>query len=218
MLAIRRIVIPDHLTARIDKFLWKRDVNPVQYFRDDPSKWRGTKKQYTDAYKRYIFFRREIYRGGWDDRIADVDIDNDGASEPAYLASSQMGPNPALLLILKSDYSDIDYAKTKLVMMHPSRKEADLKDVKDIPPEVWKKQPELKFLGVTKLAAGDSFNSLNYDVFSYKNKTYFDMWGLTADSEHYGDSGNDRADRRLRVFFSNKGKTTEICSYKFILM
>ena len=44
------------------------------------------------------------------------------------------------MLILKPDYSDIDYEKTKLVMMHPSRKKMGIKDVRVLTPEERKDQ------------------------------------------------------------------------------
>ncbi len=199
----------DKLNDLIHKFLWERDVNPVEFFRGDASKWRGTKKQYADAYKRYYFLRRETH-GGWDDLIADVDIDNDGAPEPVYLVKMNTIPAPSLMLVLKPDGSDIDYEKTKLVMMHPSRKEAGWKDVKDVSPETWKKRPELKRR--TKLPTGDVFHALHYNVFIYKNKTYFDMMGLCD----MGVCAPHDPDNRLRVFFSEEGKTTEICTIKLV--
>jgi len=204
-------VPPDaNLNLKISDFLWKRDVNPAKYFRGDLSKWHGTKKQYADAYKRYCYFRHEISR--WkvpnNHLVAEVDIDNDGVPELVYL--DQMYSPPTLLLVLKPDYSDIDYEKTKLVMMHPSRKEAGLKDVRELSSNEREKNPALK--NWTKITTDDAFNSLYYGVFIYKNKTYFDLWGL-GDSGFYGTLDPEN---RLRVFLCEKGKTSEICTYKSV--
>lgn len=195
---------------KISDFFWKRDVNPVEFFRDDPSKWQGTKKQYAEAYKRYFYFRheapyRQVPRNHF---IAEIDIDNDGTPEPVYL--DQMYSTPTLLLVLLRDYSDIDYEKTKLVQIHLSRKELGLKDVRDISPKEKEKRPELK--NWTTSSTGDALHILNYGVFIYKNKTYFDFWGL-SDAGLYG---GEEEHQRLRIFFSEKGKTTEICTIKLV--
>jgi len=133
-------------------------VNSAKYFRGDLSKWNGTKEQYTEAFKRYRSFRHKISR--WEvpnnHLVAEVDIDNDGVPEPVYL--DQMYTTPTLLLVLRPDYSDIDYDKTKLVMMHPSRKKARWKDVREISPEEEKKYPVLKKR--TRIASADAINSL----------------------------------------------------------
>ena len=77
---------------KISDFFWKRDVNPVEFFRGDASKWRGTKKQYAEAYKRYSFFRHEINPRQVPNNhlVAEIDIDNDSTPEPVYL--DQMYP------------------------------------------------------------------------------------------------------------------------------
>lgn len=196
----------------ISKFLWNRDVNPVRYFTDDLSKWRGTKQQLADAYKRFLYLRHEISRRKVPryHRVAELDIDNDGVPEPVYQDS--MYAHPTLLLVLKNDYSDIDYEKTKLVMMHPSWKDLGLgyfEPVKEgdsaIPPESLKRG---------YIPVGDGLSGSIYDVFLFKGKTYFTLWGFP---DNYSPGWRSRFDNCLRVFIAEKGNTQEICTYKFLM-
>ncbi|MFH2043608.1 MAG: hypothetical protein ABIK92_00495, partial [Pseudomonadota bacterium] len=168
------------IREKISDFLWKRDANPATYFYGDLSKWQGTKKQLADAYKRYIYFRHEISRNTIPNEhlVAEVDIDNDGVVEPVYL--DQMYSTPTLLLVLKPDYSNIDFEKTKLITMHPSRKKAGWKDVRVLSSE---EKKYLKFM--TKTHTSDAIQALYYGVFIYKNNTYFDFWGLGS-ADNYG--------------------------------
>ena len=207
-----RIPRDSNLDLHISKFLWDRDVNPAKYFRDDLSKWRGTKKQLADAYKLFLVLRHEISR--WkvpnNHLIAEIDIDNDGVLEPVYLDS--MYGDPTLLLVLKNDYSDIDYEKTKLVMMHPSRKDLGLgyfkpvqKDDRGIPPDYIKRD---------YVAVDDALRGSLYGIFLFRDKTYFDLWGFPDGYDAPG--WHSPFDNYLRVFISENRKTNEICKYKFV--
>ncbi|MFH2046997.1 MAG: hypothetical protein ABIK92_17855, partial [Pseudomonadota bacterium] len=169
-----------YLPRKISDFFWKRDVNPAKYFRGDLSNWQGTKKQLSDTYKRYIQFRHKMSSGTIPNNhlVAEVDIDNDGVVEPVYL--DNMYSTPTLMLVLKPDYSDIDYEKTKLITMHPSRKKAGWKDVRELSSE---EKRYLKFM--TKTHTSDAIQALYYGVFIYKNNTYFDFWGLGS-ADNYG--------------------------------
>lgn len=207
-----RIPSDSNLDLRISKFLWDRDVNPAKYFTGELSKWHGTKRQIADAQKRFLYLRHEIsqWKVPSSHLIAQVDIDNDGAFEPVYLDS--MYAHPTLLLVLKKDYSDIDYDKTKLVMMHPSRKDLALgyseplqKDDRGIPPDHMKR---------SYVAVDDALRGSLYGIFLFKGKTYFDLWGFP---DGYNAPGWDSPfDNYLRVFIAENMSTNEICKYKFV--
>jgi len=200
------------ILIRISKFIWNRDVNPVEYVTvSDVSKWRGTKEQKAAAYKRYMFLRHEsgkVIRGHL---IAEIDIDNDGKPEPVYLDDLYQTGKGGPLIILKHDYTDIDYEKTKLVMVHPSRKEAGWKDLRDCTEREQKEGYPLCKYG--KIATGDA-STLSYGVFVYKGKTYFDVWGGSdpndSGAENYYPFAN-----HLHVFIVEKKTTSEICRYRY---
>ena len=199
-----------NLDLQISEFLWGRDVNPVGYFTDDLSKWRGTKQQLADAYKRFLYFRHEISQRKVPNRhlVAEVDIDNDGVPEPVYLDSMY---NPTLLLVLETDYSDIDYEKTKLVMMHPSWKDLGLGYFRPVKEGDWGIPPMSIKRGYVPVGGG--FSGSIYDVFLFKGKTYFDLWGFP---DYYSPGWRSPLDSFLRVFIAEKGNTQEICKYKFV--
>ncbi len=197
---------------RISNFIWERDVNPVGYITvSDWPKWRGTKEQKVAAYKYYMFLRHEsgkVIRGHL---IAEIDIDNDGKPEPVYLDRLYPTSNGGSLIILKNDYSDIDYEKTKLVTVHPSRKEAGWKDLRDCTKGERKEDPLCKY---GKIATGDA-SSLSYGVFFYKGKTYFDVWGGSDPNDSGAETYYPFANH-LHVFIVEKKTTSEICRYKYV--
>lgn len=198
------------LDLHISEFFWKRDVNPVKYFRKDISKWRGTEKELAEAYKRFLCFRHEISQ--WkvpnSHLVAEVDIDNDGVKEPIYLDA--MYAHPTLLLVLKNDYSGIDYEKTKLVMMHPSWKDLKLGYVEKLKKVYGKIQSEKN--KPIYIAVGDALAGSKYDVFIFKGKTYFDLWGFP---DEYAPGWHSKLDSYLRVFIAENKHTNEVCKYKF---
>jgi hypothetical protein len=195
--------------ASIGAYLWERDANPIYYIPVNKwSKWRGTKRQYTAAYKKYNLERYELGSVPRMHLIADIDIDNDGTTEPVYL--DRLYPTSgALLLVLKPDYSAIDYEKTKLVMMHPSRKEMGAAELKQsIPLDIGHAKNTKKAIKPVV----DALHGVFYGVFYFKDKTYFDMWGF-HDSKFFGAYDPNG---RLRVFIADKRSSAEICTYKFV--
>jgi len=209
-----RIPRDSNLDLHISKFLWDRDVNPAKYFRDDLSKWRGTKKQLADAYKLFLVLRHEISRWKVPNThlIAEVDIDNDGVLEPVYLDS--MYDHPTLLLVLKNDYSGIDYKKTKLVMMHPSWKELGRGYYEPLRMDAGGNEPN--DINRIYVAVGDALAGSIYSVFIFKGKTYFDLWGFP--DEYLVSGWRGPFDNYLRVFIAENKNINEICKYKFVLM
>ena len=211
MYAIGRIKISDNLLERIDKFLWERDANPIYHVVINKwPKWRGTKKQFADAYKNYSFERNEMARASRDHLIANIDIDNDGTLEPVYLDHLDSSSG-YVLLVLKTDYTDIDYEKTKLVMMHPSRKDAGWGEFRPMKAGDWGVNQHAEIPGLT--LTEDSLHSAYYNVFLYKNRVYFDMW-WSNHPDYKGKSPFDAG--RLHVYAAEKDKGNEICTYKFV--
>ena len=210
---IRKFSNAGDILIRISNFIWERDVNPVEHITvSDVPKWRSTKEQKAAAYKHYYYLRHEMGRVMRGHLIAEIDIDNDGKPEPVYLDRLYETSNGGPLIILKNDYTDIDYEKTKLVMVHPSRKEAGWKDLRDCTEREQKEGYPLCKYG--KIATGDA-SSLSYGVFLYKGKTYFDLWGGSDPNDSGGKTYYPFANH-LHVFIVDKNNTSEICRYKYV--
>ncbi|MBI3898345.1 MAG: hypothetical protein HY308_08610 [Gammaproteobacteria bacterium] len=128
---VSRIPSSSHVNEHIDRFLWERDANPAGY--SILSQWKGTKRQRRQAWENY---NAERNRGLWPNHrlYAEIDIDNNGETEPVYYEHDCAGSYGSLLLVLMEDYSDINYKKTALVMPHPSRKEAGWGDIRKLRP------------------------------------------------------------------------------------
>ncbi len=198
------------LLGKIDRFLWERDANPVYYFPiTEWRQWRGTKEQYDRAWKSYKIDRdRRTIIGHM---TSSVDIDNDGTPDNVYLDETcSSGAYGALLLVLNSDRTDLDYAKTKLVMPHPSRKEQGLGEFRTV------KEGDFG-IGPNDVKRGymwveDSLHDVFYDVFRYREKTYFDQWWRN----HPNFQGKaDFMVGKLHVFVIENHETQEICTYRY---
>ncbi|HJY76234.1 MAG TPA: hypothetical protein VKE95_06345 [Burkholderiales bacterium] len=188
-----RIDVSD-VMDRIDDFLWKRDANPAYYI--PMSRWRGTKEQYREARRNYAVDRSR--RSVIGHLAAKIDIDNDGQPENVYLDKICGSSFGSLLLVLNDQGSDIDRAKTALVMRHPSRATRRLPDVtKHSPPH----------------PVGDSLHKAHYDVFQYNGKTYFDLWW---EGSSYTDGASEHVEQ-LRVFIAQKKQVREVCTYRFVM-
>lgn len=204
---------PDRIVPekKIDRFLWERDVNPVYWYRGGIAKWRGTPTQYEAAWKYYKFLKRGpgIQLPNRGDLVGEADIDNDGAPDQVYL--DRVDDNwGAPLLVLNADRSDIDYEKTKLVMQHPSRREQGLGELRKLAPGE-RATAEAEKFGWTPVE--DALQGASYDVFIYKNATYFDLWWI-----HHPDYQGKLdllVGKPLRVFVIEHGQTRNICSYKY---
>lgn len=168
----------NELFDKVDLFLWESDANPA-YHNDvvEGKNLRNSKKQRAGAWKRYKAMRQAILVLGLP--ISKTDIDNDGKIENVIFDSV----NSEILLVLNDDKTDIDFKKTELILQHPR-----------LPPDL----------------VGDSIHAVYYDVdvyydmFIYKQKTYFDFWNSTAPSKGI-----------VRVFIIENQKTEEICTYNY---
>jgi hypothetical protein len=194
---------------KVDRFLWGRDANPVQYFPYTEWKnWRGTPEQYRRAREHYQIVRDRCSssRGKW---VSILDIDNDGKPENVLLDQNCEG---ALVLVLNQDITDIDVEKTKLTLAHPSRKEAGWKEFRKLTPkELAQAMPEIiKEFGSESVQ--DALHHAWYDVFLYNKKAYFDLW-WTDHPEYQGKPDNEVG--RLRVFTIENKQRQEVCTYRF---
>ncbi len=198
----------ERILFKIDDFVWQRDANPAYYV--NKSYWGGTKKEFIQAKKA---FKEDSQRVYWNRQIARIDIDNDGILENV-VAANFSGGGGLLLFVVNDDLSDIDYAKTKLVMRHPGRKELGI--LRTYPPGEWKLPSSIGSSEDTIVE--DSLHAAYYGVFTYKGKTYFDLWWEAPISESK-DGLHSRLnfqDSRLRVFFAEKKHVKEICTYRLI--
>mgnify|MGYP003394163990 FL=1 len=200
------------LFTKINRFLWERDANPIYYFPVTEWKnWRGTPKQYSRAWKHYKGSRQALLAVGLP--ISSIDIDNNGKIENIALDSV----NGGILLVLNDDRTAIDLKKTALVLQHPIRKE--------------KGKGELTADG---RIISDALHTLSYNVFIYKQQTYFDLyidlsyifieeesgiWGKLQPPAITMEKSMKRRktepDGILRVFITENQKTEEICVYQF---
>jgi hypothetical protein len=93
---------------------------------------------------------------------------------------------PGILLVLNENKTDIDLEKTSLLLQHPR-----------LPPD----------------AEADVSDNVYYDVFIYKQKTYFDFFRRV-----WEEKGHDsRWVYWLQVFIIENQKTQEMCNFQFKL-
>jgi hypothetical protein len=109
-----------------------------------------------------------------------VDINNDGKQEKVILYNDARcmytHAYSRVLLVLDEVNSQIDVKKTEPLLQNTTDPRADIRSKAD---------------GLYQM----------YDVFLYKDQTYFDSW--------------DTYDRTGTVYIESKGKTREVCSYKY---
>ncbi len=196
------------LFDKINLFLWERDVNPIYRFPVTEYKnWRGTPEQYALAWEHYKGNRQKTLSLGLP--VSKVDIDNDGKTENIAYDSV----NNRILMVLNDDKTEIDLKKTALVLQHPSRKAEG--------------KGELTADG---RRISDAMHSVAYDVFIYKQKTYFDLyidlryifvekesmiWGKLQPKEKFMKRKETEPDGILRIFITENQNTQEICTYQF---
>ncbi len=198
----------EKILFKIDDFVWQRDANPAYYV--NKTYWGGTKKEFIQAKKA---FKEDSQRVYWNREISKIDIDNDGILENVVAANFR-GGGGSLLLVVNDDLTGIDYARTKLVMRHPGRKELGI--LRTYASGEWKLPSSTGSSENTIVK--DSLHAAYYGVFTYKGKTYFDLWwedpvSETKDGLH---SRLNFQDSRLRVFFAEKNHVKEICTYQLI--
>lgn len=194
------------VVKKVERFLWERDANPVYNFRDGMSKWRGTPEQYEQTWRHFLSQRERQYMDRW--KIAEIDIDNDGTPDTVY--RDGQCPTGTLLLVVNKDMTDIDRARTQLVMPHPSRKTQGLGEYRKLTPGERAAAPERG--GYTEVE--DALHGASYDVFQYKNKTYFDLWWIQHPD--YQGKLDFQVGKPLRVLAIENNRTREICTYKYI--
>lgn len=196
---------PDDLFQKINDFLFKRDANPAYYVSlEDQLAWSGAKQQIEKAHEGFIDYREQSHVAG--NSIGRVDIDNDGKQELVYYDNNSGGQ---LLMVLKDDGTDIDYAKTRFVMQHKSRAEDRLGVFRPL-------HDNEKLLGdfekyTHKKLDENAIYDASYDVFFYKGKTYFDLMGYKKpgfERDYYGDKGP------LRVYIIENKQAQEVCTYR----
>lgn len=197
---------PPQALLKIDNFLWERDANPAYYMTEAQRRdWRGTPKQWEQVRPAYDDNRNRRLSVGH--RVTRMDIDNDGALDNVYI--DQPGSGSALL-VLNADLSDVDREKTRLVTVHPSRKEQGAGLTRPVKKGDWGIPPIDIKRGYT--FTEDSLHDAYYDLFRYKDKTYFDLWW----SGHPDFKGKrDIEVGRLRVYTIEQKQTREVCVYRF---
>lgn len=196
------------LMGKVDNFLWERDANPAHYLSEAQRRdWRGTPAQWARARPGYDDYRSHKVSVNYE--LTRLDIDNDGTVDNVYV-DQPAPPYGRLLLVLNADQTDLDYEKTKLVMVHPSRKEQGLGITRPVKKGDWGISPDAISRGYTLVE--DSLHYAHYDLFRYKDKVYFDLWW----SRHPDYKGKwDEEVGRLRVYTIDQQQTHEVCSYRF---
>ena len=128
--------------------------------------------------------------------LCQLDIFNDGKKENVikYTEGDCPGHNHygAPLLVLNKDKSDIDFEKSVPLLQNP-------------------RHAKYKILS-------EGWDGTMYDIFIYKNKTYFDRWRY--DEGSLDEKAIINTYKLLKVFITEpdkKGKssTREICRYRF---
>lgn len=181
-------------------FFWERDANPAWYLVVNSRtllEWQGSPKQIALA-KRNYFQSIGTEVTGFDQsvsfRIVSIDVDNDGTPEPVV----RFAPNTMsqLLLVLRDDFSDIDSVKSRLVLRH----------------EAWGTKSASILVDGSPIP--DALHGATYEVFSFRGRTYFDLWWI--DDAKEARNGRPKLDRwTLRVFEGAPSGAKEICKVRF---
>ncbi len=131
-----------------------------------------------DEYESYL---EELLRIGDTMFLTIVDIDNDGKQEKVILYNDGRCMDTHVysraLLVLDEVNNQIDVKKTEPLLQNTTDPRADIRS-----------------------KAAES-NYQMYDVFFYKDQTYFDKWNMR--------------NWTLSVYIDSKGKTKEACNYKY---
>lgn len=200
-------VVPGKVVKQVERFLWERDANPVYYFPvTEWPQWHGTKEQYALAWRNYEYDRQTDYtsRSG----IAEIDIDNDGIPDTVYRdGQCRRG---SLLLVLSPERTDLDRAKTELVMPHPARKAQGFGEFRPVKRGDFGVPPSDIKRGYAEVE--DSLHEARYDVFRYKGHTYFDLWWIRHPSYQ---GKEDIYAGRLHVYTIHDQRTREVCNYRY---
>lgn len=134
-------------------------------------------------------------------RVARVDIDNDGT--PDIVLKQEDGTCPetrgfsVTISVLTKDEKHYDLGRSKYIDVEFGRLVAQLE-----------KDPAPGRRRTAGLARNDIQGGSLYDIFVYKNLSYFDLWEIGKDFP-------DPKSTRLHVFQHKNGTTEEICTYRF---
>lgn len=171
------------------EFLKKVELFLGEYYYDPKKNTKDWEKLLKDRIKEDTLYRTTMY-------ITEMDINNDGKKENVIQYKNGYCPGGnyygAALLVLNDDKSDIDIEKTKpLLQNYRSLKNGPL---------------------------SEGWDGTMYDIFIYRNKTYFDRWrhsNLSLDGKTI-----EKTHKLLKVFViepdkNNENNASEICQYKF---
>lgn len=198
----------------ITQFFWKRDANPAWYltYPDEWLRWKGTPTEIQKARRSYV---RRIGDGanGYDQsvsfRLARVDIDNDGALDNV----AQFSPNlqTTLLVLLDEHLAEVDTARTELVLRHSAWGN---KGSNAFRRQLSGQQFNPAFAKVGLEPVEDALHGASYGVFSFRQKTYYDLWWLN-DPQQARSTPPSIKDWRLRIFSAEGRHTREVCKIRF---
>lgn len=204
-----RIDVTTGVMPKIDEFVWKHYTNPVTYVpQHEWTSWRGTKEQLAEARRSYEADRQGRFLIGH--LVSKVDIDNDGIQDNVYLdrACNAYG---ALLLVLNQRGTDVDHKKTELIERQPIRAAQGHGELRHLG-KGEERAPDLMKLGIVPVS--DALHHASYDVFVYRNVTYFDFWWRPRPSYKSGSPYLKYGP--LRVFRAKRSNVAEVCAYKVV--
>lgn len=134
-------------------------------------------------------------------RIARVDIDNDGTLETLLKQEDGTCPESrgfsVRIAVLTKDEKHYDLERSKYIDVEFDRLIAQLE-----------KDQALGQRRTAGIARNEIQGGSLYDIFVYKNVSYFDLWQIGKDFP-------DPKSARLHVFLHKKGTTERICTYRF---
>jgi hypothetical protein len=198
----------------ITQFFWKRDANPAWYltYPDEWLRWKGTPTEIQKARRSYV---RRIgdeangYAQSVSFRLARVDIDNDGALDNV----AQFSPNPqtALVVLLNEQLAEVDAARTELVLRHSAWGN---KGSNVFRRQVRGQQFNAAFAKVGLEPVEHALHGASYSVFSFRRKTYYDLWWLN-DPQQARSTPPSIKDWRLRIFSAEGKHAREVCKIRF---
>lgn len=194
----------DSLGSQVIDYFWKRDANPAYYLGVGTfAQWRGTRTQ-VDESKR-TFGAQLLRRYNFEQRLASVDVDNDGSLDPVLLLPVRACSTglPMMPIVLTPDLAAIDEHKTALIAPHPSRASG-----------LWREGEATAPHGQNQRSAYvDAFQAARYTFFVFQGKTYISLeWTEEVAPALRGAASRENSFWRNRVFIAEGRSTREICA------